>query len=206
MQQIQTAGKRLSGIHCAQSLHLRGWQFSISRQCFLQRGVFLDIQRTSLLNILCHIEVINEGCWCFILKVFYNGAVDGHFPKLFICKGNQVLEGKGFQLLFNEFLQRIIAAPVNNDTVHIPIQAELHEIHIDLNRDLIIRDGAMTHRNIPQIKVVTRGIKFCLAVGIDQFGGLCKQRMDRDAGLGQIGIVGHVHPLGHGTLLKYKVG
>ena len=64
----------------------------------------------------------------------------------------------------------------------------------------------MTHGNIPQIKVVAGGIKFCLAVGIDQLGGLCKQRMGCDAGFGQIGIVGYIHPLGHGTLLKYKAG
>ena len=30
--------------------------------------------------------------------------------------------------------------------------------------------------------------------------------MGRDAGLGQIGIVGHIYPLRHGTLLKYKAG
>ena len=206
MEKIQTAGERLSSIHCAQSLHLRGWQFPVCRQCFLQRGVFLDIQRTSLLNILCHIEVINEGCWCFILKVFYNGTVNGYLLQLLIREGNQILEGEGFQFLFNEFFQRIIAASVNNDTVHIPVQAELHEVDIDLNRDLIICEGGMPHRNIPKIKEISGGIKLRLAVGIDQLGGLCKHRMGCDAGFGQIRIVGHIHPLGHGTLLKYKAG
>ena len=81
--------------------------------------------------------------------MFRNGTVNGYLLQLLIREGNQILEGEGFQFLFNEFFQRIIAAPVNDDTIHIAIQAELHEIHIDLDRNFIIRDGGMSDRDIP---------------------------------------------------------
>ena len=263
---IQTAGERLSGVHGTQRLHLCGRQCPVSIQRFLQSGVFRDVQRTTLLNILSHIEMIDKngrlggiqrlslgsvGQQCrlgFLQRieatgrgctgagfgivavmvveitvgiaqdldplvvgkeachVFCHSAVDSHLLQLRIRKGNEVLKGEGFQLFFDEFFQGSVAAAVNDDTIHIAVQAELHEVDIDLNGDFIVRDGGMSDRDIPKIKEITGGIKFGLAIGIDQFCCLCKQRMGCDAVSGKIGIVGHIHPFGHGALLKNKAG
>ena len=60
MNEIQTAGEWESGIHRTQSFYLRRRKLTVGSHRILERAIFLDVQRTTLLNIFHHIEVVNK--------------------------------------------------------------------------------------------------------------------------------------------------
>ena len=57
--EVQTT-RQISGIHCTQGFSLRVRKCIVSSQGIIKGTVFLDVQRTPLLNILGNIEVVDE--------------------------------------------------------------------------------------------------------------------------------------------------
>ena len=70
--EVQTP-RQISGIHCTQGFSLRVRKCIVGSQGIIKGTVFLDVQRTPLLNILGNIKMVNE-VFLFLLFGFSTGS------------------------------------------------------------------------------------------------------------------------------------
>ena len=113
---------------------------------------------------------------CGIVQI--DGIANRILPKYIVCSHSdlcqlflrervQVIHIRVQQFFFSQFFQRTVLSAVYNDTLYIPVNTEINQICVDLDRNFILGDGGMTHTHMPQIFVLHSGVEHADTVSVN---------------------------------------
>ena len=122
-------------------------------------------QKGGIIQINGVAHLVIPGRLCFIVAFYF---FIGHIDK--------VAEIQIFQLVCDQFFQRIALSAFNQGFSQVTLNAEVYQIGIALNRNLIIGNSGVSNTHLGKIGEVCRGVIFSFAELVNHFLGSIQSR------------------------------